>query len=209
MVEIDVLPRIPVIDGEIVEQEGDEYLSMDVDAVQLINRMIEEHGKALLVDLDGVFNNRPGLGFIKEFETKPVWVDSGVRSAENVIDVFVAGAEKVVMNTKTLVGFGEVRKANELSDQLVFQVDAIDGRTVAYADVLKQATPRNLLEEVARIGLDVGIYMEEGGGDPYPSMLHGITDELGLYLGGLAHSDQAWYEETGIRGIVIDVKELI
>ncbi len=208
MAEIDILPRILVIKGEIVYQEGDEYFSMDVDALQVINRMLDEHGKALIVDLVGVFNNRPRLKFIKEFETKPIWVDAGARLAENVIDIFVAGAEKVVMNTRTLVGMDEVKKANELSDQLVFQVDAIDGKTVALAEEFERS-PRNLLEEAAQIGLDVGIYMEEGRGDPYPSMLHGLSDGLELYLGTLTRSDPARYAETGIRGIVVDVKELI
>lgn len=209
MAEIDILPRFLIVEGEIVYEERNEYLSLGVDAPKAIERILDEYGKALIVDLNGVFNNRPGLSFIKEFETKPIWVDAGVRLAENVIDIFVAGAEKVVMGTRTLVGLDEVREANKLSDQLVFQVEARDGQTIAFTKELEERTPGNLLEEAAQIGVDIGFYLESGRGDPYPSMLHGITDRLELYTGPLSPADSQRFSETGIHGIIVDARELI
>jgi phosphoribosylformimino-5-aminoimidazole carboxamide ribonucleotide (ProFAR) isomerase len=207
--EIDVLPRILVLNGEAAYEEGNEYYSMEVDTLEVIDSMISSYGKVLIVDLNGVFSNRPRLDFIKKFEKKPIWVDAGPRLAENVIDVFVAGAEKAVMSTKTLSSVREVARASELSHELVFQADVLDGQTVAMAKEFQGRNPRDLLEEAMRMGINVGFYLETGRNPPHPSILRGFPEDFELYLGMLPKDDATRLADTGMRGAVVDVEELI
>jgi len=206
--EIEILPRIHVLNGEAVYEEDGEYLPIDVNATEAIGQLIKSHGKVLIVDMNGVRSNRPRLDVIKRFEKQPVWVDGGVRVADYAIDIFIGGAEKAILRTETLASMNELRKAHELSDQLIFQVDVYEGRTIGMEE-FQMRSPVDLLGEVATIGIRVGLYIEKGRSVPNPSILQSLPDDFELYFGILQPSDIARFKDSGIKGIVVDAKELL
>lgn len=209
MSEIEVLPRILILDREAVYEGRDGYLPMNVDAHEAVSKLLADYERALIVDMNGVRNNRPKLDFIKDFEKKSIWVDGGARKADNAIDLFIAGAEKVVLRTETLVSMDELRKAHELSDQLIFELDLADGRTINGPPEFQERRPVDLMKDVALIGLRSCLYLDKNGHIPSPSILHGLPDDFELYIGMLHQSDSARLEDSGIKGIIVDAKELV
>lgn len=209
MSEIEVLPRILILDREAVYEGRDGYLPMNVDAHEAVGKLLADYERALIVDMNGVRNNRPKLDFIKDFEKKSIWVDGGARKADNAIDLFIAGAEKVVLRTETLVSMDELRKAHELSDQLIFELDLADGRTINGPPEFQERRPEDLMKDVALIGLRSCLYLDKNGHIPSPSILHGLPDDFELYIGMLHQSDSARLEDSGIKGIIVDAKELV
>lgn len=209
MSEIEVIPRILVLDKEAVAKDQDEYVGMEIDASEAINGLIESFGKVLIVDLNGVQNNRPKLDFVLLFEKKPIWVDGGARNANGAIDLFIAGAEKVVMKTGTLLSLDELRQAHELSDQLIFQIDLVDGKHIAGVREFEERNPEDLLKDVARIGVRSCLYVDEGGNIPSPSILRGLPEDFEFYVGMLHQSDSARFENSRVKGIIVDAQELI
>jgi phosphoribosylformimino-5-aminoimidazole carboxamide ribonucleotide (ProFAR) isomerase len=207
--EIEVLPRIHILDKEAVYQGPDGYLTMDVDAFEAVSKLIADFEKVLIVDLNGVRNNRPKLDFIRAFEKKSIWVDGGARMANNAIDLFIAGAEKVVLRTETLVSMDELLKAHELSDQLVFQMDLSLGKFIYGSPEYVNMQPDALLRHVAEIGLKSTLYVDKDGDIPSPGILTGLPDDFELYVHVRHRSDSARLEGTGIKGVIVDAKELI
>ncbi len=84
---------------------------------------LKEHGRVLLWDVEGIRNNRPRLDLVKSFEGRGLWVNAGVRSAEGVIDVLVAGAERAVIDVSTVSDLGQLGRASDLTESLALCVD--------------------------------------------------------------------------------------
>lgn len=203
-----MLPRILILDGEAVYEQGDELYRIDAVASEAVDKLITNHGKVLIVDLNGLRNNRPRLDFIRKFEKKSVWVDAGVRLADVAIDIFIGGAERTILRTETLHSLDELRKAYELSDQLIFQIDVFNGRTIGSDDFVDR-DPRGLMGEVSEIGISTCIYLEQGRGEPSPGILHGLPEDFELYVGPFLYSDSPRFENTGFKGILVDAKGLL
>ncbi len=177
-------------------------------ASEAVDRLIDSHGKVLMVDLNGFRNNRPRLDFIRKFEKKSVWVDAGVRLADVAIDIFIGGAERTILRTETLHSMDELNKAYELSDQLIFQIDVHNGRTIGSDDFVDR-DPRRLMEEISQIGIRTCIYVEQGRGELSPGVLHGLPEDFELYVGPFLSSDLPRFENTAFKGIVVDAKRLL
>ena len=197
-----------VLDGEAVFEEDGDHHPLDVVASEAVNGLISDYGKALIVDLNGFRSNRPRLDFIRMFEKKPIWVDAGVRLVDVAIDIFIGGAEKTVLRTETLDSMNELRNAHELSDQLIFQIDVMDGRTIGSED-FEMMSPESLLNQAAEMGIQICLYLEQGKSVPSSSIIHGLPETFELYIGPLHASDAVRFENTGFKGIVVDAKELL
>ncbi len=116
-----VLPRIPVL-GE-RDFLGRRIVRDRPGVVAALGSALKEHGRVLLWDVEGIRNNRPRLDLVKSFEGRGLWVNAGVRSAEGVIDVLVAGAERAVIDVSTVSDLGQLGRASDLTDNLALCVD--------------------------------------------------------------------------------------
>lgn len=89
-------------------------------------------GPVYLADLDAIGGATPDFGLVRDLAKMgaQVWVDAGVRSAEQVRPLGDAGAEVVVAGLETLEGpeelAGCVKEAGP--DHLAFSLDLKDGR---------------------------------------------------------------------------------
>lgn len=87
-------------------------------------------GGFLLVDLDGVGRNRPQLDYLQELSRDGrVWVDAGVRTAEESIDIVVTGAYRTILTNSRLRNLQELRRAWKMSSDLAFEVTVDLGPT--------------------------------------------------------------------------------
>ncbi|HXQ48412.1 MAG TPA: HisA/HisF-related TIM barrel protein [Thermoplasmata archaeon] len=104
------------------------------DLFEIADRLIADYERLYVVDLDGVDRDQPQLDYLQEIARGgEIWVDAGVRTADQAIDVLVAGAQRAVLSTAFLRSDRELRKAWRLSSDLVFEIEVRDGAVAGRA----------------------------------------------------------------------------
>ncbi len=193
MGEFEVLPRVRIRGGRAVRPSG-ERAGKD-ETVAGVDRLLSAHGRVLLWDLDGIEGDRPRLDLLRRFEGEEVWVDAGVRTAEGVIDVLIAGAEKAVVGTKTLTTIEQLEAARGLSDDIAVQVDVdVNGPG------LKAWPPRRFLEWSVEAGLDACLVLGER---LLPEVdVPGVR--LGVYVGIATPADFEKLRRRSCRGAIVE-----
>lgn len=113
----------------------------------------ETFGRIYLIDLEGLQHGRPQLDYVSELarETE-LWVDGGAETADEVMDLLVAGAERAVVSTARLSSLRELGRAWKLTQQIVVEVRIREGRIQTTAGDWP-ATPEELSTELRKIGI--------------------------------------------------------
>lgn len=94
------------------------------DPFDVVDRLTPDHPLLYVVDLDGIERQDPQLDYVQELSRDiPLWVDSGVRTADQAIDVLVAGAHRVVLSSAYLQGPRQLARAWRLSPEIVFEIE--------------------------------------------------------------------------------------
>lgn len=102
------------------------------DPFDVIDRIVRDYSLLYLVDLDGIERGEPQLDYIQEFSRDiDLWVDAGVRNADQSIDILVAGAKRAVVSSGMLEGPEELERAWGLSTELVFEIPFEGGKVRA------------------------------------------------------------------------------
>lgn len=201
--DIEILPRLAFHRGRLLG-----YFPRIFDPKKEIEKILEEHGKILFHDMDGILQNRPQLDLIKKWEGKGIWVDAGVRFAEGAMDLLVAGAEKVVLGTRSLRGMGELKKACDLSEDIIFEID-FQGETLQKNITIKSSSSLDLIKTAEDMGIDICIFFDESGIMDSSILSSSPVEKLSLYAGLVKKSDVSYLKRFGIRGAVVDISELI
>jgi phosphoribosylformimino-5-aminoimidazole carboxamide ribonucleotide (ProFAR) isomerase len=98
------------------------------DLFDFADHLIEQYGRMYVVDLEGLSRNRPQLDYLQELaRSGEMWVEAGVRRADEVIDVLVTGAARAVISTGYLLGFRELRRAWRFSPDVLFAIEVANG----------------------------------------------------------------------------------
>jgi hypothetical protein len=142
---------LPSADGPVqaFTPEGRAYDPFDV-----VDRLVAEYPLIYLVDLDGVERAEPQLDFLQELSRDAtLWVDGGVRTAEQAIDILVTGAQRAVLSSATLLGARELRRAWRLSTELAFELELNARGLVAPGDWGVTDAP-GLARLVREVGVD-------------------------------------------------------
>ena len=120
----------------------------------IIDRLSPQYPLLYFVDLDGLEENDPQVEYIQELSRDmPLWVDSGVRKADQAIDVLVAGAQKAVLSSAYLRGPKELRKAWRFSTELVFELETGPGVTDAVDPSWGTRDPLEIVRLVREVGI--------------------------------------------------------
>jgi len=143
--------RLPSANGPVPARtpEGGKFDPFDV-----VDRLSAEYPLIYLVDLDGVERAEPQLDFLQELSRDAtLWVDGGIRNADQAIDILVTGAQRAVLSSATLRGPRELRRAWRLSTELVFEVELDTQGLVAPGD-WGTTEPVDLVRSVREVGVD-------------------------------------------------------
>ena len=131
-----LVPNLYLDSGRIVLPGVEEFEPVLDDAGKLIDpfdvadRLAAKFGRFCVVDLEGLRRNRPQLDYLQELSRSgELWVDAGVRTGEQMIDVLVTGARRAVLSTAYLLGPRELKRAWRLSPEILFAVE-IEGLVV-------------------------------------------------------------------------------
>jgi phosphoribosylformimino-5-aminoimidazole carboxamide ribonucleotide (ProFAR) isomerase len=154
-----LLPCLLISHGRImVPGEGGPTVARDAskapyDLFDVSDRLMAEYRRLYVVDLDGVDQDRPQLDYLQEIaRAGEVWVDAGVRSADQAIDVLVGGAQRAVLSTAFLKSERELKRAWRLSSDVLFEIEVRDGKVPSPAPEWVGHSPAEVAGSVRALG---------------------------------------------------------
>ncbi len=147
---------LPGPEGPVAARDPDGKL---YDVLDVSDQLTDRYGRLYLVDLDGIEHNEPQLDYLQEItRVSEVWVDAGVRTGEQAIDVVVAGAFRTVLSTSRLESEQELRQAWKLSPEIAFEIEVTDRGVGSVAPDWSGRSPAALAQMARAIGLREVIY---------------------------------------------------
>jgi len=121
---------------------------------EFVSTLSDKFERLYLADEDGINRNKPQLDVAQEAcEEMPTMYEGGVRSANNVIDMLITGAEKCVIGTATLTSLEELKGAFKLSENITFKVDLRDGKVSSFDPAISGRAFLDLSRDVKEIGI--------------------------------------------------------
>jgi phosphoribosylformimino-5-aminoimidazole carboxamide ribonucleotide (ProFAR) isomerase len=210
---VELVPAVNVYRGKIIVEPDGTIISRK--PVEYIQKVLEKFEKAFVFDLDGIQRNKPQWSILKKFETKDLWVDAGVRTADSIIELFIAGANKVVLSTSSLWHHREIEDAYKLSENLMIRIALEDTPDLKVIGRKFNTSLRDLIYELRDIGIKELVFSGAVGTTPLSagtvdSVLEMIkTEEFDVYVAVQQDHEKDRLEGMGVRGIIIDAKELV
>lgn len=217
---IEIIPAIYMYKGLPVVKEKESYEPIkNEDGENLgINDILEQLStrfeKTLIMDLNGINRDRPQLDIFKTISTKmELWVDAGTRIGPGVIDVFVAGADYVVLGTKTLLGLNELEKANELSENVILDINYDEG-IVSPKSAVREMSLSGLVEETKKIGIKNAIFTDlknttSSSDFDLNAARQVLSPDLNVYFHGRLKEGERTFAKMDIKGLIYEVDTLI
>ncbi len=219
--QLEIIPAVNIYKGTLVirgkngyepfkDEEGEAFKTQE-----LIDDLKEEGYKRIYIaDINGINRDRPELDMIKNLSTKiELWVDGGSRYADSSIDILIAGAEKVVLSTKTLKNIKELERAFELSHNIIFSID-YDDNIVSPKKEIREMSPVRLMEEAQKLGIKDIIFcdLKHLSSDTNFNLEVGKTllgSQMNIYFYGNFKHVSSMYNQMDISGLIIEVNGLI
>lgn len=100
-----------------------------VDVFDAFDRLSGDRRRVYAVDLDGIEHDHPALDLWPELAREAdLWIDAGVPTADQAIDILVSGARRAVLSTRRLRGPTELQRAWGLSQDLAFEIETAAGK---------------------------------------------------------------------------------
>jgi len=219
-----IIPAISVRKRRVVVVNNGRYEPLtDVEDRELtlydfVAMFLDEFSTILVLDIDGIERRKPQLNQIQTVApVKNVWWDPGVRSLEDMMDTFTAGANRVVVGTKSIWNLEELMACQEFSSDFVLGLDWADG-ILSHDANISQADPIDFLRDMHDEGVRRILFSQLGRVRSGSRIDTGFVREMTevsrrLYLGGSGFSLGTVREveraNMGIRGIVVGVMDII
>lgn len=163
-----------------------------------------------LVDLDGLEHGEPQLDYLQELSRDiTLWVDGGVRTADQAIDILVTGARRAVLSSAYLQGPRQLKRAWRLSTELVFEMEFESGRLALGDAGWGSEDPT----EVARIVREIGpdhVIISPRETDPDWELIARVSAGGPTWVDGSFHPrDLPRLSSSGARGGIFHIDELL
>ncbi|MGP8077298.1 MAG: HisA/HisF-related TIM barrel protein [Thermoplasmata archaeon] len=180
-----------------------------LDPFDVIDRLVRDYTVLYLVDLDGIERSEPQLDYIQEFSRDiALWVDGGVRSADQSIDILVAGAQRAVISSAMLDDPGELERAWGLSTELAFEI-AFEGGEILARPEWAERDPAALARTVRGIGLE-HVILSPRDRDPDWSLVRTISSGGPTWVDGtFLPRDASRLKETGAAGGIFHIDAIL
>jgi phosphoribosylformimino-5-aminoimidazole carboxamide ribonucleotide (ProFAR) isomerase len=178
-----------------------------VDPFDVVDRL-PAHSRLYVVDLDGVERGDPQVEYLQELARDlELWVDAGVRTSDQAIDIFVAGASRVTLSSVHLQGPAELEKAWKLSPAILFELEINSGglspvhpdwgvhRPKELAARIREIGPQELIVSPRGTDIDWNVVRELSEGGPvYVDGVFQRTDVERLRAAGGSAGIYHWTE---------------
>jgi len=109
--------------------------------------------KLYVLDLDGVERNKPQLDIVQVLSDDfSIFYEAGPRRGANVVDLVIAGADKVYMNTYSMSALDEVKVALTFTENIGLKIDWND-TVLGHGDGIEGCSLSDII--AAALGLGV------------------------------------------------------
>ena len=217
---IDIIPAVSVQRGRIVRAKDNRYIPLSFrkvrpDMLDLIDILYETFEVILILDLDGIYRNKPSVDLYKKIsQLGDFWIDGGVRYCDTVIDILVTGAQNVVLSTKTLTDMNELREAYELSENIVFGLDYNNG-ILSPDEMLRTRPPVEVLKDVKEMGIETCLFADLSRVDSEKPLEIDLIRQMAgsgmnLYVGGgIKSRELGELSRMNISGAVVELQAVL
>lgn len=174
-----------------------------MDLFDVIDGMAAKYRMLYLVDMGALEGHDPQLDYIQEVSRDiGLWVDAGVRTAEQAIDVIVAGAQKATLSSARIRGPGELRRAWDLSPNLLFEVEIWDGELTPVDPGWETRDPASLAAAVRTLG-PTDIVLSFRGANPDWALASTISHGGPTWIAGsIGPEDAGRIADAGAAGAI-------
>ena len=180
-----------------------------LDPFDVVDRLVPNYSLLYVVDLDGIARSDPQLDYLQELSRDiALWVDAGIRSSDQVIDIIVAGARRVILSSAYLRGPNALARAWKLSTELVFEIEMSGSRLTATAGDWGTEDPVQLARIVRGSGPD-HLVVSPRETDPEWGIVRSIAADGPTWVdGSFAIPELPRLQETGAVGGIFHLNEL-
>ncbi len=217
------MPAISILNGRIVLAYKNKYRRLKLDKVSpspvdFIELLADEHGYEIvyITDINGITKNNPQIRLIRKLsEVAEIWLDAGVRVGDGIIDLFIAGAERVVIGTKTMASLEELEYAHDLSENIMFGLDFHQNKIVSCDQALRDQDPLSVFNEVVKVGIRKMVFTDLGRiGTTLPLnhrlIKNMVSKRIELYVGGGVRKSHAYeLSKMGVKGVLVELSNII
>lgn len=162
-----------------------------LDPFDVVDRLTPDYALLYVVDLDGIERGNPQLDYLQEIaRDTTLWVDAGVRTADQAIDILVTGAQRAVLSSAYLRSPKQLTRAWRLSSELVFEVELEGARVTSTAADWGTSDPIELARAVRAAGPD-HIVLSPRASEPDWSIVRAVATEGPTWVDGSFTADQA------------------
>jgi uncharacterized protein related to proFAR isomerase len=210
---------VSVLNGKVVLVENDKYKKVTnkdgrtIDIDDLASDLSKKFEKFMIADINGIVKNKPQMKLLKSLaEDNMIWLDAGIRDTEGVIDALLTGADKVIMSTKTIHDFEDLKVAYEFSENILPSIE-YNGTIVSSCKGIGGADAQTAVNKIKQFGYQRIMFIDhqkEKMSKPYRDVLKWIAQHTTLYMGGArtTYIDENELEDIGIAGIIIEFSTL-
>jgi len=180
------------------------------DPFDVVDHLSRDYSLLYVVDLDGIERIDPQLDYLQELSRDiPLWVDAGVRTADQAIDILVAGARRAVLSSAYLRGPKELRRAWKLTTELVFELELFGPNLSTVDPGWEQRDPYALLQFVREVGVDHFVVSPRET-DPDWSMIHQLSSLGRTWVDGtFTPSEASRLGPSGAAGGIFHIDEIL
>jgi hypothetical protein len=198
---------LPGPDGPLPARTPDGSL---FDPFDVIDRLSPRYSLLYVVDLDGIERADPQLDYVQEIaRDMTLWVDAGVRTADQAIDVLVAGAHRAVLSSAYLQGPRQLSRAWKLSTELAFEVELSGSHLSPPAGDWGTQDPLELVRTVRATGPD-HVIVSPREKDPDWGLVQSVAAGGPTWVdGSFSVRDAPRLSDTGASGGIFHLDELL
>lgn len=180
-----------------------------LDPFDVVDRLAPDNALLYVVDLDGVERGNPQLDYLQEIaRDTTLWVDAGVRTADQAIDILVTGARRAVLSSAYLRTPKQLARAWRLSSELVFEIEIEGPRVSPTPADWGTSDPIELARTVRAAGPD-HIVLSPREAEPDWSVVRAVAGAGPTWVdGSFSRADAPRLAETGATGGIFHLDEL-
>lgn len=182
---------------------------LQFDPFDVLDRLVPEYSLLYVVDLDGIEKGDPQLDYLQEFSRDiTLWVDAGVRTSDQAIDVLVAGARRVVLSSAYLRGPRALARAWKLTPEIVFEIEMAGSGLTQPAGDWGTSEPVEFARVVRGIGPD-HLIVSPRETDPDWEVVRKVAEGGPTWVdGSFTVSEAPRLAESGARGGIFHLDDL-
>lgn len=209
-----MIPSVSFKGNRLVTTKNQRYVEYNkngskVDLWEVMD-LLSGYDTIYFLDLEGIERRGLQSDILRKLGTrKEVWADIGARDTASITDAYIAGADKVVISTKTMYSKDLIEDSSKMSDEMIFCIDYKDG-IITPSDKIKNYSTKELVRESTKKGIDTIVIHDLGDNDFDLKLLDYLPEkEYDLYIGGNIDMDNEEIYEEGVDGVILSLEAAI